>query len=192
MPESLVVVADDAALWRVLNDGRGADAARPVVGLRGGDLWRTLGGAPGRPAPIPGGSAALMTVDLGVLRVDGDDVLFAAHVLARRRWWRGEVVAVMNAQYVGERDLAPRSHPNDGRLDVMRVRASMSLVDRWRATRRARTGAHVPHPDIEQLQTAAVLIDLASPLDIVIDGVPLGRQARLDVRVIKDALTVAI
>ena len=202
-PDELDVAADDEALWRFVSeldlglDGAAAidrvdGAERPVVGLSGGDLWRTLGGAPGRPAPVPGGPVALLPVDIGILVVDGADVPFAAHVLARRSWWRGEIVALMNAQFLGSWDVAPRSHPNDGRLDIVRVDLAMGVVDRWRASRRAPSGAHVPHPDIDQSQTASAVIELWTPLDVWVDGIAVGRQERLEVRVLPDALTVAI
>jgi hypothetical protein len=202
-PVGLEVAADDEALWRFVSgldigvDGPAGpdlvdDGERPVIGLSGGDLWRTLGGAPGRPTPVAGEPVVLLPVDVGILVVDGADVPFAAHVVARRSWWRGEIVAVMNAQFLGSWDVAPRAHPNDGRLDVLRVEPSMRLLDRWRAARRAPTGAHVPHPDIDLSQTTFTVIDLWRPLDVWVDGIAVGRQERLEVRVVPDAITVAI
>ena len=196
-PASLEVVADDEALWRFvseveLSEVELGEGEPPVVGLAGGDLWRTLGGAPGRPAPVAGGPVALLPVDVGVLVVDGADVPFAAHVLARRRWWHGEIVAVMNAQFLGSWDVAPRAHPNDGRLDIVRVDPTMGIVDRWRASRRVPTGAHVPHPQIGQSQTDATVIELPVPLDVWVDGISVGRLERLAVRTVPDALIVAI
>ena len=52
----------------------------------------------------------------------------------------------MNAEYVGTADVAPRGHPNDGRLDVLHVAAQMTLRERWAARNRLPTGTHVPHP----------------------------------------------
>ena len=48
-----------------------------------------------------------------------------AHVVVRRQWWRGEIVMAMNAQFYGRYDVAPRGHPNDGKVDVVRVDPSM-------------------------------------------------------------------
>jgi YegS C-terminal NAD kinase beta sandwich-like domain len=191
-PDPLAVCVDDAALFAVLNDPTRDRGTVPTVALTGGDLWRTLGGIPNRPPPEPGGQAMLVTTDLGAVTIDGVEHLFASHVVARRRWWRGELVALMNAQYLGRWDVAPRSHPNDGRLDLVHVAAEMTTTDRCRARRRLATGTHVPHPAIEQRRLTAVALDLARPLDIAVDGVPFGRQRRIDVRVRPDALIVAI
>ena len=45
-------------------------------------------------------------------------------------WWRGRVVAAMNAEFLGPWDVAPRAHPGDGLLDVLDVSPAMSLADR--------------------------------------------------------------
>ena len=62
-----------------------------------------------------------------MLRVDADGrrLTAVAHVVARGGgpWWRGPIVAVMNADRLGRWDVAPRAHPNDGRLDVVEVDA---------------------------------------------------------------------
>ena len=49
--------------------------------------------------------------------------------------WRGRIVALMNAQFLGEWDVAPRAHPGDGKLD----RLSVSM-----RPRRAAPGPHPP------------------------------------------------
>jgi hypothetical protein len=192
LPTTLPVFADDAALYRFLNDANRDRHAVPVVALTGGDLWRTLGGSVGRPTPEPGGQGVLLPVDLGTVLVDGVEVMFAAHVAARNSWWRGELVGVMNAQYVGCWDVAPRSHPNDGQLDVVRVAAAMPIGERWKAWRRLPTGTHLPHPHIEQRRLTHVHVDLERPLDVTIDGVPVGEQAQLEVRAVPDGLTVVV
>ncbi|MGD9705302.1 MAG: diacylglycerol kinase family protein [Acidimicrobiia bacterium] len=191
-PSFLPVFASDAALCRFLNDASRDRRSVPVVGLTGGDLWRTVGGSADRPAPEPGAPGLLLPVDLGTVLVDDVEVFFAAHVIARRGWWRGELVAAMNAQYIGRWDVAPRSHPNDGRLDVVRVDPAMSIGDRWRAERRLPTGTHVPHPHIEQHRLPQVHIDLERPLDLTVDGTSAGRHRRLELKIVPDGLIVVI
>ena len=65
---------------------------------------------------------------------DGEPTWGVAHVVARRQWLLDELAFVMNAEFYGPYDVAPRSHPNDGKVDVLRVEASMALA-------RAATGA---------------------------------------------------
>ena len=76
----------------------------------------------------------------------------------------------MTAQYLRGLDVVPRSHPNDGKVDVLRVDADMPVRARWQASRRARTGTHLPHPQLHVTQTAGVGLDFARPLHIWVDG----------------------
>lgn len=191
-PGGLVIAGSDAELHAILNEATGATAARPAVGLTGGDLWRTLGGAPGRVPPRPGAPVAMFTIDLGSLDIGERRIRFASHVIGRRRWWRGEIVAIMNAQYLGAWDVAPRSHPNDGRLDVLRVRPSMRITDRWKARSRLASGTHVPHPDIEQTRVTHAEMHFDQALDVTADGVRIGRHQGVTLQVLPDALTIVI
>jgi diacylglycerol kinase family enzyme len=122
--------------------------------------------------------------------VDGALHFFVAHLVARRSWWRGSVVAAMNAQFLGPWDVAPRSHPNDGRLDL--VEADLPLGDRWKARSRLRTGSHVPHPGIVERRVKAAQLDLAPGAQVWLDGERLGPARHLSIRCVPDALTVHV
>ena len=110
-----------------------------------GDLFRCLGSP--RP-PLPETQGRSLPVDALVVTVDG----LAGHRLAVSTveigsWWsRHEYLCVSNTGFVGERNLAPRSHPNDGRFEIIRLTAS--LRQRLQIDRRSRTGTHLPHPGI--------------------------------------------
>jgi diacylglycerol kinase family enzyme len=129
-------------------------------------------------------------IDLGAVLVDGTIHWFVAHLIARRSWWRGRVVAAMNAQWLGPWDLGPRSHPNDGLLDVSD--GDLSLSDRWKARSRLATGTHLPHPHIAVHRIASLALDLDPPLDIWLDGERIGRGGNVVVRTEPDALTVVV
>jgi diacylglycerol kinase family enzyme len=129
-------------------------------------------------------------VDLGSVLIDGRQHWFVAHVVARRSWWRGRVVAVMNAQWLGTWDLGPKSHPNDGLLDVSDGR--LSFGDRLKARRRLTTGSHLPHPDIAVRRTSHEQFTFDPPLDIYVDGEKVARARTVSVRVEPDALEVVI
>jgi hypothetical protein len=187
-PEGLVEVADDASASRLVREARAHGAPLPPIGLLGGDLRRTLGGAPvERLTP----EVAVFTVDLGVAELGGTDWPFVSHLVARRGWWSGELLAVMNAELLGRWDVAPRSHPNDGRLDVVHA-VDLSLADRWKAWRRLPAGTHVPHPGIAVQRTSATLVALRRPLPVRLDGVVVGSFAEIVVRAEPDALTVCV
>lgn len=154
-PPGLELVSSDRELFELVNRVRCAEATIPPIGLLGGDLCRALGGA-GDAARFRSGEVALLPVDL--LRVelgDGDRTRTwraAAHVVLRRGWWRGPLVAVLNSQFIGSWDVAPRAHPNDGRADLVEVDEHMPVSQRWQAWRRLPTGAHLPHPMIRARQ----------------------------------------
>ncbi len=189
LPADGVVVRSDAEARAVVVAALAERRPIPTLGLLGGDLCRTLGGL-GDAARLHSGEAMTFPVDLGHVTIDGRSDVFTAHLIARRSWWFGRAVAVMNAQWLGDWDLGPRSHPNDGLLDA--TDGALGLGDRWAARRRVRTGSHVPHPQLRTVRSGSMSFDFTSPLDVRLDGVAVGRAAHLDVTVQPDALTVVI
>lgn len=192
-PTGLVRIADDAALGRLVTEHRTAGTALPPVALVGGDLGRALGVREDALRLDGGGDVAVLPVD--VVRIDTDDgrtAWFASHLVAVRSWWRGPLVAAVNGQYLGTWDVSPRAHPNDGRIDVVRVDAAMSIRDRWRARTRLRHGTHVPHPAIEIRQVASTALTFDRPTPLVLDGVRWIETDRCTLTVEPDALTVVV
>jgi len=189
LPDDGVVVRSDLEARHVLTTARRANEPLPVLGLLGGDLARTCG-ATGNRERLHTDDAQLLPVDLGEVLVDGSLHLFIAHLVARRSWWRGPIVAAMNAQFLGAWDVAPRSHPDDGRLDLLE--ADLSLGDRWEARRRLRTGTHVPHPGIRERRIKAIQLDLAPGTRVWLDGELVGPARALSIRVVPDAVTVVV
>ena len=134
--------------------------------------------------------AQTLPVDLGEVLVDGSLHFFVAHLVARRSWLRGRIVAAMNAQFIGRWNVAPRSHPNDGRLVL--IDADLSLGDRLKARSRLPSGTHLPHPDISERRIKAVQLDLAPGTKVWLDGECIGPARALSIRVVPDALQVVV
>jgi YegS C-terminal NAD kinase beta sandwich-like domain len=191
LPPGGTVVGSDAEARRVVTAARRAGDPVPPLGLVGGDLCRTLGGR-GDEGRIGSGEAARLPVDIGSVLIDGVQHWFVAHLVARRSWWRGRIVAAMNAEYLGAWDVAPRAHPNDGVLDVLDVAASFSLRDRAKARRRLPSGGHVPHPAIAVSRRPAVQLDFDRPFPVWLDGEHVGEARHLSVRVEPDALVCVV
>ncbi len=189
LPPDGVVVHSDAEANEIVTAARRAGAAIPPLGLAGGDLARSLGGR-GDVARLHTAEAVQLSCDLGAALLDGRLVWFVSHLVMRRSWLRGPVIAVMNGGLLRRWDVAPRAHPGDGRLDV--VEADLGLADRWKALRRLPTGAHVPHPRISQRQVTATQFEFASPMRVDLDGAPTGRVERVSVRVEPDTLLVVV
>lgn len=190
LPGDLEWFDDDAGAAIAYRDGR------RDIGVRHGDLARTLGV---REGAVSGESGVACPIDvMQVSSSDGRRIVAVAHVVVRDRrwgWWRGRFVALMNAQYIGKWDVAPRGHPNDGRLELLEVDASMSIRQRVLARRRLPTGGHVPHPLITTRSTARVSITVSSSSRVEVDGRPWRsnsseRELTIDVEVVPDALVV--
>lgn len=183
IPDGTVMVGSDAEAREVL-----ARVGRPFppIGLRDGDLCRTLGGGGNR---LDSGYGVRFTVDVGEVLLDGRPHLFVAHLVARTRLWTRAFVA-MNAQWLGEWNLGPRAHPNDGLLDTYDARLPVGQLLAVRA--RLHHGAHLPHPGIREKRTASIEVDLGRSLPVRLDGTVVGHARSLQVRVVPDALLVVV
>jgi YegS C-terminal NAD kinase beta sandwich-like domain len=176
LPPSAPTVATNRALRALVRSGE------RTVGVTGGDLCRTLGGS--------GSLSMTFPVDLCHLRAEGVDEIFVAHCVARRNWWFDPIVAIMNAQFIGSWDVAPRGHPNDGFADVLEV--TMGIADRLKARKRLSTGTHVPHPDIAQRRIVTTTFTFAKPQSVWLDGERIEELAEFSVSVEPDALNVVL
>ena len=191
LPAGGVVVRSDAEARAVVTAARRAGDPVPPLGLAGGDLCRTLGGR-GDEGRIRSDAGVRLPVDLATVLVDGRQYWFVAHLVARRSWWRGRIVAAMNAEFVGSWDVAPRAHPDDGLLDVLDVSPAMPPLDRLRARGRLPSGSHVPHPAIAVARRPALQVTLDRPTPVWLDGERVGEGRDLSLRVEPDALVCVV
>ena len=179
----------DERLARALTDGSGSATA-----VSGGDIYRTLGATP------IGSRSSLRELPLdllGVGLVDGTRIEAVAHIVARRprfrgSWWQGAVLFVMNAQFHGELDLAPRGHPNDGFADALWCASRLSVRQRWLAARHARQATHLPHPGIEVARVQSRRWSFDEPLLVFADGALMGSSKAITVEVHPDAAKVFV
>jgi diacylglycerol kinase family enzyme len=102
----------------------------------------------------------------------------------------GRILLVMNAEFLGTWDVAPRGHPNDGRVEVLDVDAAMTVRQRLAARRRLPTGGHVPHPLIAGRSVRTARWDFARPMAVRLDGVAAGTARTIEVSVVADAAVV--
>ncbi len=183
-PADLVVVADDTSFVAALT----TDPRQPL-GLSGGDMFRTVGAR-----PLDARSEVLaLPIDTVSVSLDGAlPVVGLAHVVVRRPWWRGgvfrgAVLAVMNAEFYGRFDVAPRGHPNDGRVETLLVDPAMSLRQRLALRRRLPRAAHLPHPMISTRSVRSHEWSFDERLRVFVDGVDIGACSQLTLSVEPDA-----
>lgn len=186
MPSNAVVVTGDREVGRLVERAWSDDGALPEVGLAGGDLRRALGGRrDSRQLHVDEEVLGAM-IDIGSVIVDGRRFAFVAHVIARSRWWRGPVFAVMNSEWLGDWIVAPRAHPGDGYFDL--VEARLTLGDRIKARRRLPTGTHVPHPSIHVRKVTDTEIIFGTPRAVYVDGENVGTATSIRIECHREAL----
>lgn len=173
------------------SDSQAADylqAGTPIIGLEAGDLARTLGIR----APYDRTSSKhLVPVDAIEVELDDGSVYQClAHTVVGNVRWRRGTVALMNAAFLESRNIAPRAHPGDGKVDV--VRLDLELADRMKAWKRMVTGTHVPHPGIEIRRRSEGLVELKGTCRVHVDGRSVGRTRTLRYRLIPAAIVVAV
>jgi hypothetical protein len=184
-----VVVRGDRQAGEIVAAARRSRQPIPTLGLVGGDLARALGST-GDESRLHSSAAHTFPVDLGTVLIDDHLEYFVAHLVARRRWWAGRFFVAMNSEYLGQWKIAPRAHPNDGRLDILD--GSLSFDDRLKARARLARGDHLPHPSIRTQQSAAIQVEFAAPTPIFLDGEAYGRATALSIRVEPDALRCVV
>jgi diacylglycerol kinase family enzyme len=189
LAEGSELVTTDAELRHLVSDATRHGRRPEPVGVLGGDLCRTVGGA-GSVERLRTPEAVHLPVDVGAVLVDGRLHHFVAHLVARRRWWHGEFLVAMNAQWLGDWDLGPRSHPGDGRLDL--TWGSLPWTQRIEARRRARTGDHLPHPKLTHRRLSHHSASFDRPIGVWLDGERVGEGRDLVVRVEPSALTIVV
>jgi hypothetical protein len=153
------------------------------------DLARTVS-ARGSSVNLREGERSHLPLDLAVVTIDGVNHVLAASLVIRRPLWTGNVSAVMNASFLGEWNVAPAGHPNDGRLDV--IDAHLSTGDRLKARTRLASGTHLPHPGISIRRLKAGELTPEHQAIVRLDGVVLGRVEHVTFTVFPDATTLVI
>jgi len=189
LPPGAVICGSDAEAADAVRDAAVDGLPFPPLGLVGGDLWRTLGSPGGGERRLRDEGGTAVAIDVVEVQMDGRTDWFVAHLLARGGWWRGRIVAVMNAEFMGAWDVAPRSHPGDGRVEVLD--ADPPLGDRLTARRRLSHGTHIPHPDIAVRRVDGTELDLAGRR-VWLDGEARGRCRALSLNVLGGALDVVV
>lgn len=182
LPPSTMVASSDAEANELLAGGELS------IGLEAGDLARTLGI---RQPYDPVSPKQLVPIDAVSVELDDGSVhIGLAHVLLGHPVASRQSVAIMNAAFWHGRNIAPRAHPGDGKLDV--VHLQLSAADRIKAWRRMTSGSHVPHPAISIRRVPAGQAQVAKRRSVWVDGRRIGRSMTVAYQVIPEAITVGV
>ncbi len=186
LPADAAIAASNGDLHRLVNDtgfqGR-------VIGVTGGDLFRSLGGE-SVANRLHTDEAMAFPVDVVEVVLDGQrSVRFVSHLIGHDLSWR-VAVAAMNVDLWRQYRLGPHAHPGDGVVDV--YSAALAWGDITRVAPRAKNGSHVPHPRIGLKRAEQVSIILPKQLALRADDIRCGRARTLVFTVIPDAITVVL
>ncbi len=197
-PRDVVLAATEEAAARAVRDG-----AR-FVGLTSGDLVRALGPltSHGRAAPSTlaiGEPCLQLPCDLLEVTLGDHDVVPAvSRVMVgsrfRPRWW------VSAGGFLGDLNVAPRAHPNDGVADAVEFVSPVSARQILQIRRRMRLGDHLPHPGLvmhrgPRVQWSAMSTTPSparSAARVYIDGKRYARFTSVHVTVRPDAWTLCV
>jgi len=181
LPKGAPVAESDAEAAQLFSQAQ-------IIGLHYGDLARTLGVRPGSP---PSATQQLLPIDVVSVQLDEAQTFRAvAHVQIGYRWRQPPFVALMNAAFIGDCNLAPRAHPGDGKIDV--VTMSLRPADRIKAWRRMATASHLPHPDIRVERRTGGTVEFGRALPVLVDGKPVGKARSVTYSIEPEPLIVAV
>lgn len=156
--------------------------------VRTGDIAHSLGD------PVsPEVGESCIEVPIDALRVsismrDGSCVslLASSHVMIGR-WLHGRLVCINNAGFIGNKNVSPRAHPNDGFFDVMTLQPDMGLQQRVRARHKSTLGTHTPHPLLETSRARSVEYSSTSRSEVLrIDGRRIASWSAVQVEIVPD------
>lgn len=191
-PVDLVICRDDAAASRLLTGLIGESKQLPIIAIKSSKLARALGT---NGAQLESKSMRALPFDLIKINFTNSSdekvmVIAIGYAILRNSWWRGEITAVLNTSFIGNWDCAPRSHPNDGKFDVVSVGSQMRPMQRLIASRRLRLGTHLPHPQISTHQATNLELSSSALPNLFVDGQRFAKVSQINFTLLPDAVTL--
>lgn len=186
VPTSFVIAEDD-------KDAATQPSGIPFALIRG-DMFVALGSPR---LPVHGASCMIVDIDALVCDISytnghHDSIQAFSHV-SIGSWWKGPHTILSNSGFLRGRNIAPRSHPNDGEFDVIELSSDMALKQRILAYRRTQTGTHVPHPQISMKRAREFSCERTTPQQrLSVDGVAVENWLSLSVTVHSDFWNILI
>ena len=191
-PENLVICETDAAASQLATDYYLQQKSIPAIAITRSNLSRALGtnGADTNSQNMQ--ATPFDLIEVTFVNASKIEQIFLAmgYGLLRKSWWRGEIVAAMNTSFIGDWDCAPRSHPNDGKFDLLTVNSEMKQTQRLIASRRLRLGTHLPHPQISVKQLTSFEADCSAKPNLYVDNRRFMSVNQCKFRLLPDALTL--
>ena len=192
-PAAIEFCSSDAAVAAIATTYRQDRGSIPHICSTGGGLAASLGVSPTLSSTeVHELSIDLLNVNYRTANGVQRTAVAANSVVMRHKWWLGQIVAITNSGYLGQWEIAPRAHPNDGVFDVVEVAANMPFRQRLIARSRLRSGAYLPHPSISQHQSQSDSWIFTQPIGLYLDEEFVGLITQVHVTIEVDALKLVI
>ena len=165
------------------------ESGESLIGLQGGDLHESLGGRGVGEREGDEGTVGLK-VDLGQLVIGKSNYLFASYCKISKPLKPWYTIWVVNSPIIDHRRISPKSHPADGLLDI--VEFSLSFRQSLKAYKRAKSGDHLPHPQIKTSKKRTYMIKASGKREVVIDGKKIAYCKEVSISIIPHAIAVVL
>jgi hypothetical protein len=156
--------------------------------VHGGDIAHSLGDPQ---QPVVGDNCTEVPIDalrvLITLRNGSTHSSIAASHVMIGEWLRGRLICVSNGGFIGNKNVSPRAHPNDGFFDVMSLDSSMGMQQRLRARHKSILGTHTPHPLVVTSRARSTEFSSVSRSEALrIDGRRIRSWSKVEIEIVPD------
>ena len=165
------------------------ESGESLIGLRGGDLYESLGGR-GVGERESDNATVGLRLDLGHLVIGQLNYLFASYCKISKPLKPWYTIWVINSPIIDGRRISPKSHPADGFLDI--VEFSLSFRQSQKAYKRSKSGDHLPHPQIQTSKKRTYMMKAKGKRKVVIDGKKITYSNEASISVIPHAIAVIL
>jgi len=189
-PDRAHYLSSDRELGILLRDNSAQHINTQSLFMQSGDITRSLG------VKSRANNAECLRVVIDAIAVTYTDTTGVEHrdvcigsLTIARRFLRGAVSVVTNSGYWRGREVAPRAHLNDGKLDIFEVSGAMRWGQRRMMWQKTLLGTHLPHPLLAYSQGDFSSWE-GSPQRLTIDGHFVAMTTKVTCRVQSDCVQV--
>ena len=192
-PSDLQLVADDVAACEVISKCVIESSSCLNLSISKSDMARTLGITGANNLDRQMLCTKFDVIEATYLLTNSEETrrrCFIGRAFVSEKLFFGRTIAVLNSSFVGNRDWAPKAHPNDGKLDLVELDSSMKVRQRLTALKLMKSGSHLPHPQIRYRQLSEYEYATEDSASLSIEGVRMGSIRHCLFRVLPDAVNL--
>jgi len=192
-PDDLQVVADDFAAGDLITSQALNPESTLNLSIQKSGLSRALGIKNASPRNDQMLCTKFDVIEATYTPVDSVNVTrrcFIGYAFIYQNLIFGQTIAILNSAFVGDRDWAPKAHPNDGKFDVVDLDGSISIRQRLTALKLMKSGSHLPHPKIRYTQVPEFVFSGERSVSMSIEGVRIGAIRHCVFKILPDAVNL--